>query len=310
MSRTREEWDKRDQAELKRRQNQLARPEYKGYLLVLCIVIVLVHIIDEIASNVGSMVESNAIRQFFPNLDLSSGKAAFVAITSPLSSITMLAPFYKALADKFGRKMFLVVNTLGFALGMIICYFSRSIIGYALGSAFTLFFIAHDMQVVYIQESAPAKYRATIYAVTKGIGTIGMVAVPLLRRFFVDRDASLWKNVYLIPGIAGIAVAGLAYVFARESKVFLEQRVNHLEQPYEVRHPEKKKLTREEKKAQKAKANESGVFRAINYLFRNNKDLMWTTISIIVFAIGMSGITMNVNVIMATGMTETEITNA
>lgn len=310
MSRTREEWDKRDQAELKRRQDQLAKPEYKGYLLVLCIVIVLVHIIDEIASNVGSMVESNAIRQFFPNLDLSSGKAAFVAITSPLSSITMLAPFYKALADKFGRKMFLVVNTLGFAVGMIICYFSRSIVGYALGSAFTLFFIAHDMQVVYIQESAPAKYRATIYAVTKGIGTIGMVAVPLLRRFFVDRDASMWKNVYLIPGIAGIAVAGLAYVFARESKVFLEQRVNHLEQPYEVRHPEKKKLTREEKKAQKAKANESGVFRAINYLFRNNKDLMWTTISIIVFAIGMSGITMNVNVIMATGMTETEITNA
>lgn len=132
----------------------------------------------------------------------------------------------------------------------------------------------------------------------------------MLRRFFVDRDASLWKNVYLIPGIAGIAVAGLAYVFTRESKVFLEQRANHLEQPYEVRHPEKKKLTREEKKAQKAKANESGVFRAINYLFRNNKDLMWTTISIIVFAIGMSGITMNVNVIMATGMTETEITNA
>ena len=41
MSRTREEWDKRDQAELKRRQDQLARPEYKGYLLVLCIVIVL-----------------------------------------------------------------------------------------------------------------------------------------------------------------------------------------------------------------------------------------------------------------------------
>ncbi|MBR2591497.1 MAG: hypothetical protein IKD62_00835, partial [Oscillospiraceae bacterium] len=149
MSRTREEWDKRDQAELKHRQDQLAKPEYKGYLLVLCIVIVLVHIIDEIASNVGSMVESNAIRQFFPNLDLSSGKAAFVAITSPLSSITMLAPFYKALADKFGRKMFLVVNTLGFAIGMIICYFSRSIVGYALGSAFTLFFIAHDMQVVY-----------------------------------------------------------------------------------------------------------------------------------------------------------------
>ena len=310
MSKTREQLEAQDQKELSKRQAQLAKPEYKGYLLVLCIVIILVHIVDEIASNVGAMVESNAIKPFFPNLDLSTGKAAMTAITTPLGTISMLAPFYKALADKYGRKMFLVVNTLGFAIGMIICYFSTSMVGYALGAAIIMFFIAHDMQVVYIQESAPAKYRATIYALTKGIGTVGMVAVPLLRRVFVDRDASLWKNVYLIPGIAGIAVAVIAYLLSRESKVFLEQRVNHLQQPYEVRHPEKKQLTKEEKKAKKAQAEKSGVFRAISYLFRNNADLRWVTISVIVFAIGMMGITQNINVIMATGMTEQQITNA
>lgn len=272
--------------------------------------IVLVHIVDEIATNTPSMVESNAIKQFFPNLDLSSGKAAMVAITSPIAMVSMLAPFYKALADKFGRKMFFVINTIGFGLGMIIAFLSTSIVGYAIGYAIIMFFIAHDMQVVYIQESAPPKYRATIYAVTKGIGTFGLLAVPLLRRVFVDQNPALWKNVYLIPGLAAIGVAVLAVLLAKESKVFLEQRVNHLEEPYEIRYPEKKVLTKEEKKAAKAKAGKSGVFRAIRYLFRNNADLRWTTIAVIFFAIGMAGITQNINVIMATGMNETEITNA
>ncbi|MBO4887326.1 MAG: MFS transporter [Firmicutes bacterium] len=307
---TREQIEARDQRELVWREKQLAKPNYKLYLLVLCIVIVLVHIVDEIATNTGGMVESNAIKQFFPSLDLSSGKAAMVAITTPLGMITMLAPFYKALSDKFGRKMFLVVNTLGFAVGMIISFFSRSIIGYGFGYALTMFFIAHDMQVVYIQESAPPKYRATIYAVTKGIGTIGLVAVPLLRRAFVDNDPTQWKNVFLIPGIAGIGVAVLAFLLIRESKVFLEQRIAHLKVPYEQRYPEKKKLTKEEKKAAKAKASKSGVFSAIRYLFHHNADIRWTTIAVIIFAIGMMGITGNINVIMATGMNETEITNA
>lgn len=310
MSKTKEQWESRDRLELERRQKQLDKPECKGYLWVLCIVIVLVHIIDEIATNTGGMVESNAIKQFFPNLDLSTGKAAMTAISTPLGMVSMLAPFYKALSDKFGRKMFLVLNTVGFSLGMIIAYFSNSIVSYSIGIAIISFFIAHDLQVVYIQESAPPKYRATIYAVTKGIGTFGLFAVPFLRRFFVDRDASLWKNVFLIPGLCGLGVALLTQLLTKESKVFLEQRVNHLKQPYEVRHPEKKKLTKEEKKAAKAKANKSGVFSAISYLFHNNKDLMWTTISVIIFAIGMMGIAMNVNVIMATGMNEQEITNA
>ena len=310
MSRTKEQWEAKDRQELERRQRQLDKPEYKGYLWVLCVVIVLVHIIDEIATNTAGMVESNAIKQFFPNLDLSTGKAALTGISTPLGMVSMLMPFYKALSDKYGRKVFMVLNTLGFSLGMIIAYFSNSVVGYLIGTTIISFFIAHDLQVVYIQESAPPKYRATIYAVTKGIGTFGLFAVPFLRRFFVDRDASLWKNVYLIPGLCGIGIALLTQILTKESKVFLEQRVNHLKQPYEVRHPEKKKLTKEEKKAQKAKANKSGVFAAISYLFHHNKDLMWTTISVITFAIGMMGIAMNINVIMATGMSEQEITNA
>ena len=101
---TREQLEAKDARELQMREKQLAKPDYKLYLLVLCVVIVLVHIVDEIATNTPSMVESNAIKQFFPNLDLSTGKAAMVAITSPLGMISMLAPFYKALADKLNSK--------------------------------------------------------------------------------------------------------------------------------------------------------------------------------------------------------------
>ena len=39
MSRTKEQWEAKDRQELERRQKQLNKPEYKGYLWVLCVVI-------------------------------------------------------------------------------------------------------------------------------------------------------------------------------------------------------------------------------------------------------------------------------
>ena len=126
---TREQIELRDRKELSARHKQLAKPDYKLYLLVLCIVVILIHIVDEIATNTPSMVESNAVKQFFPNLDLSTRKAALVAIMTPLGAITMLMPFYKALSDKFGRKIFLVLNTLGFDIEI------------SLGSGIPVFFV-------------------------------------------------------------------------------------------------------------------------------------------------------------------------
>lgn len=68
-------------------------------------------------------------------------------------------------------------------------------------------------------------------------------------------DTSLWRGVYIIPAVIAIVVSLFSLLVTRESKTFLHQRISYLESPYEVRHPEVKKLSKEEKKNQKEEIN-------------------------------------------------------
>lgn len=310
----REKMELREQKELLRRKKQLEKKPYNLYLLVLCIVVVLVHIVDEITTNLSNMVQSSVVTEFFVmgmGLEYNEGLATMAAVSAPLGIISMLAPFYKSLADRFGRKMFLVLNTFGFALGLSICFLANHYMVYLVGTAVISFFIAHDMQVVFILETAPKDKRATIYAVTKCLGTIGLVLVPVMRRFFLDADATNWRPMFGLPAFAAIAVGIVGLLFIYESRVFVQSRIEYLEKPYEERHPVKAKLSKEEKKALKKSQRKAGVFPAIKYLLTHNKDLRWLTITYVVLSIGLVPIANYYESIMSTGgMSTAEITNA
>ena len=74
------------------------------------------------------------------------------------------------------------------------------------------------MQAVYIYESTPAKHRAKIYSIIKGMATLGMFLIPFLRNLFItETDQSGWRFVYIIPGIIGLAVSIAALFLVRES---------------------------------------------------------------------------------------------
>jgi len=310
----RERIEQREQEELLRRKKQLEKKPYNMYLLVLCVVVVLVHIVDEITTNLSNMVQSSVVTEFFVmgmGLEYNEGLATMAAVSAPLGIISMLAPFYKSLADRFGRKMFLVLNTFGFALGLSICFLANHYMVYLVGTAVIGFFIAHDMQVVFILETAPKDKRATIYAVTKCLGTIGLVLVPVMRRFFLDADATNWRPMFGLPAFAAIAVGIVGLLFIYESRVFVQSRIDYLEKPYEERHPVKAKLSKEEKKALKKSQRKAGVFPAIKYLLTHNKDLRWLTITYVVLSIGLVPIANYYESIMSTGgMSTAEITNA
>ena len=310
----RERIELREQEELLRRKKQLEKKPYNMYLLVLCVVVVLVHIVDEITTNLSNMVQSSVVTEFFVmgmGLEYNEGLATMAAVSAPLGIISMLAPFYKSLADRFGRKMFLVLNTFGFALGLTICFLANHYMVYLVGTAVIGFFIAHDMQVVFILETAPKDKRATIYAVTKCLGTIGLVLVPVMRRFFLDADATNWRPMFGLPAFAAIAVGIVGLLFIYESRVFVQSRIEYLEKPYEERHPVKAKLSKEEKKALKKSQRKAGVFPAIKYLLTHNKDLRWLTITYVVLSIGLVPIANYYESIMSTGgMSTAEITNA
>ena len=206
-------------------------------------------------------------------------------------ALMALVPFYKALADKFGRKPFLVLNTLGMGVGMALAWWSPNMVLYFIGYGMTVFFVQHDMQIVYLYEIVPKERRATIYGLIKGISTLGVVLIPMLRSSVMGTDTTLWRCVYFLPALIAIAVSVFSLVVTRESKTFLDQRISYLESPYELRHPEVKKLSREEEKAQKAevKQHKTGVFHALGHLFKN-KQLFWLAMVRSAFALGSTTI--------------------
>ena len=60
--------------------------------------------------------QSDMITQFYVNakgLDFNTGLATYSAMTAPLYVIMVITPFYKSLADRYGRKLFLALNTYG-----------------------------------------------------------------------------------------------------------------------------------------------------------------------------------------------------
>lgn len=309
-----EQINKRDLRELERRKRQQGQKSYSMYLLIMCIVVILVHAVDEVASNLGNMVQSSVITEFFVvnmGLEYNEGLASMATLSIAVGQLALIAPFYKALADRFGRKMFLVLNTFGFAAGLLICSMANNFVMYAIGLAVINFFIAHDMQVVFILESAPSEKRATIYALTKCLGTFGLVLVPVLRRFFLDADATNWRPLFIFPAVIAVVVGIIGFIFIRETKVFVDNRIAFLEKPYEERYPVKVKMTKEEKKAAKKSQRKAGVFPAIKYLFTNNKDLRWLTLTYIIVSAAMVPMSQYYESIMTTGgMTTAEITDA
>lgn len=119
-----------------------------------------------------------------------------VGVTTLLSYIGYLmmipALFYKTLADKYGRKLFLVLNTIGMTLGMACMALAYNIPVYVMAVAVIGFFTPHDMQCVYIFEVAPKEKRATIYSASKCIATLGLLLIPLSRTIFLRGDNPNW----------------------------------------------------------------------------------------------------------------------
>lgn len=196
-------------------------------------------------------------------------------ISMPLMFIT---PFYKSLADRFGRKVFLVINTAGMALSLLIGYLSANVIWYIIGMVIGSFFVMHDMQVVYIMEAAPSDKRARFYGITKCVGTLGLVLVPFLRDVYMGNDPTKWRDIFFLPMLLGIILVIVSIVFARETPTFLEQRIKYLEIPYEERQAKKA----EAKAAKKVDSHKAGVFHALKYCF-SSKQLRWLCIGIVIY---------------------------
>ena len=223
----------KEQREIARLEKAQKFHNAKYYLIILVIVLTIVYIVDELASNVRGTVASFTICDLFnttfgtPEYDKASGTLDLV--TTACYLIYLVSPFYKSLADKFGRRLFLIINTLGMGIGMLISIISHNVPLYLVGVVIMTFFTPNDVQVIYIMECAPKQHRAKLCSITKGIALISVSLLGLFVKLFVDRDnPGTWRNVYIIP-IALAFIIGIAAIFlVRETPVFTKKRLEYL----------------------------------------------------------------------------------
>ncbi len=279
--RTKEE---RTRREIERRERQLTKPRGKWYFPYLVLIIALVYITDEIASQIGTLMKTEIANDMLSHFGQSSVGA--LEILSMISvPFLALGIVYKPLSDRFGRKPFLVLNTFGMALGLLIVYLSRSIPAYVVGACVIQFFVPHDMQAVYIMEVAPDKHRAKLYSVVKCVAMLGLMVIPLLRRMLMQSTAQ-WRRVYAIPAIVGVVTAFAALLFAKETDAFNRSRINYLRGDV----------------AENGTAAEGGILPALRFVWKH-KQLRWLFIALACSETGFL-LTIDYEVIMTYGYAE------
>ncbi|MBQ1632475.1 MAG: MFS transporter, partial [Clostridia bacterium] len=270
----------REKRELMRLNREAQRPKGAYYLLFLMIVLTVIYIVDEITSNMNSSMQPYALFDLFKIASRDVNSAAYkgaINTVEPWSTAAnlflIITPFYKALSDRYGRRLFLMINTVGMGLGMLIVMTAHSVVQYILGMLFMMFFTPNDMQVLYIMETAPKEKRATYSFIAKGIALISVSLIGVLSRLFLREDVpSSWRMVYLIPVVVAIAVGAVSFFLVRETPVFVEQRTGFLSLTPE----ERRKKAEEDKKS--GTAEQGGVFRAIRFIFKN-RQLRWIFIA-------------------------------
>ena len=283
---------KSEKAELRRLKKMRSRSSGSKYFLVLLILIAIVNILDEVTSNLTVTVQSSFVTEFFVNNPFMGKYYSYedgLAFHSGIGVFTyvlgLFTPFYKALADKWGRKPLFVISTLGMATGLLVIHLSSGYIMFLVGFAIISFFMGHDIQIIYILEEAPDKHRAKIYSFLKSFGILGVILIPTLRDILMGDDATKWRDIFLVPALIGFAASVLVILFAKDTKVFISDRIEYLSRSYEERQAEKA-LKKKHKEAQR---NQSGVFNGVKYIFAN-KDTKMLIIAHIIFDAAMPAI--------------------
>ncbi|MGI6315131.1 MAG: MFS transporter [Christensenellales bacterium] len=276
----------REAKELKKWEKERQKPKLKGYGLYILFLMMLIQCIDNIATTINTQMQSAIAVGLFQD------RLSIMSLLSALSMpILILSIFYKALADRYGRKLLLCINTLGMGLGLLAVYLAGEIgniggaVTYILASAVIYFFIANDTQVLFIMETSDPKKRATNFSVINAVGLLSVVLIPMMRKAFMGSDITRWNHVYIVPSIVGLVICLLCIFSCRESDVFLESRIAYLKMTDEER-----RVAKEEKdKAQKAKNAQGGVGAAFRYAF-NTPQLRWIFITVVVFGLGAFGL--------------------
>ena len=295
----------REARELVRREKQLRARSGQYYMVYLFMVLSLIYIVDEIASTISIQFQSNIINEFFVQnmgMEYGEGLSLFSALGFITYPVTLLIVFYRPLADRFGRKPFLIINTFVMGLGLFLVYLSDNIYVYMIGGSLMGFMVSHDMQCVYILECSNEKNRARNYALIKAVAILGTLLIPLLRETLMQNQSGRWHLVYLVPAILGFLLSFIALLFAKETDTFLVNRVRYLKTPLEER---------EKQSAQEKNSNaKGGIVNAVKFAFKHRQLRFLMLACCFYYSASLATATYNTVMKESAGMTEEAITMA
>ncbi|MBQ1546897.1 MAG: hypothetical protein IIZ61_00745, partial [Lachnospiraceae bacterium] len=104
------------------------------YLLIVMIVLTIIYVVDEITSNMNAAMQPYILFDLFNigsrNVNSEEYRHAINTV-QPISVasnfLLIITPFYKALSDKYGRRVFLMINTIGMGIGMLVVMTSAGV---------------------------------------------------------------------------------------------------------------------------------------------------------------------------------------
>jgi len=295
--------------ELIRLNKALNKPEPKGYFWILIVVLSLIYIVDEQASSIITTMQSYIVCNFggvnYPSLIDMVNKTEGNPYTVALGNlqivewigygIMLIMPFYKALADKLGRKLFLILNTAIMAVGMLVVMVAPNIPFYIVGIILINLVKSNDVQIMYIMEAAPKKHRAKLCGITKAIALASVSLIGVYRSIFIHQEtgaqvSEAWRNVFFIPVVFSLGIALFSIFMTRETPVFLDERIAYLKKSDE----ERKIEAIEKSKLQ------GGVGNAFKFIFKH-KQLTWIAVVAAIY-MGATGFTGNYESISLIGL--------
>ena len=290
----------KNQREITKAKKTMSKVLMPGFMAYMLTILSMVYIVDEIASNIYNSLQSDMVTQFYVNgkgLDFNTGLATYSAMTAPLYVIMIITPFYKSLADRFGRKIFLAINTFGMGVGMLICMLAPNPIVYLVGVGVINFLMNNDMQVLYIMESVPEKHRAKFTSITKAVALLGVMAIPTLRNLFMADGGGAWQKVFMIPAIAGMVMGMISLIAMPETPTYLKRRIARLEKSEDTEN------------SNSEEESQGSVKDAIKFIF-GHKQMRAIALCAFIFVASTGGTNYYESIMKTGGMSTDNITTA
>ena len=293
----------KEQKQLAKLRKEQGKSNFAAYPLVALVFMILLRMLDEFTTNCSSSLQSAIVTEFFvkaQGMTFQEGLSAMSLATSPMMLLSILATIIMVLSDRIGRKPMLLASGIGIAVGAVVIFLSPDFSTYLLGSVMITFFISFDMHQLYIVEVAPENKRATWQAYSSFFSQMAIVFVGVTRLLNTNDAGELaWRNIYLLPALVGVIVAVLLVVVIRESDVFINQRIAHLETPLEERQAAGKKQN-----------NNGGLGKAFGYIFKN-KQMLWVMLSLLLFRMAIPAFaSYNESIMSTNGMSTDAVSTA